>query len=294
MRKRQRHRQAERAGPPEELRHEPAEVGRAVAHAPVAGDRLRLSADGDDVDRAEHEEHHDPRRGADAGDGDRHDQDPLRDRLGQRQRVGDPERRQPLDTLRECRPTPREPLAQREGSAYKARAIRCLARERGGRRRARRVRVRHEAAARVAVNRYFERQDAGRPRRAPRRPRARGGSHCEAKRSSPGWSASPAGRGPRPTRRGTRARGRDAAAADVAVRDIRRRATMRAVCACGWRTRPRGRGGREAASEDLVAREQRRSRSTAPLAERHRAGVTSTGLGPVGGPPGQRASDTDR
>ena len=42
---RQRHRQADRAGPPEQLRHQAPEVGRPVAHAPVARDRLRLGAD---------------------------------------------------------------------------------------------------------------------------------------------------------------------------------------------------------------------------------------------------------
>ena len=284
---RQRHRQADRAGAPEQLRHQAPEVGRAVAHAPVPGDRLRLGADGDEVEDAEHQEDDDARRGADAGHGDRHDQDPLRDRLGEGQRVGDPERRQPLEPLGERGPTPREPLPDGELGRVD-RTIRRLAGE--GRGDLGRVQPETGAQSRNAIGgeavlRGHDERDRGASLRAIGNevlpPRGEALEILDGRRHR----QVPA-RGQRVEERLLSIGG--AAAADVGrARHATARHEPSGVGLDGEDHTTGAPGGKPA--EYLVAREHRRS-----LAEGHRAGVTSRALGPAGERRGPRASDRGR
>ena len=212
----------------------------------------------DDVEDAEHQEHDDARRGPDAGDGDRHDQDALRDRLGQGQGVRDPERRQPLETLGERRPdatraAPRERARPRRPSDPAPGAARAVATSGVSSPRAARSR-----GTRSAVKRYFEAMMSAIAARAS----APSGTRCcpprgEALEILDGRRhRQVAARGQRVEERLLAVGG--AAAADVAscaTRDCWPRA---ARCAPRWRRRRRWRAEREA------RRGSRRARTSAP------------------------------
>jgi hypothetical protein len=107
----------DRAGPAEQIADDAADVGAATAHQPRAGQRVGHERDRQHVQQPERGKHRDPWQRTDQRDGDRQRQDRRADGLGQRERVGGPERRQPVDAVGERGPRPAPSLARRPRGA---------------------------------------------------------------------------------------------------------------------------------------------------------------------------------